>query len=65
MIKEAVKQDVVYQQTKQQVQLSNSTEKQPDYALDAARLLYYKGRLYVPDQNNIKNLIMDEYHRSH
>lgn len=28
-------------------------------------MLYYKGRLYVPNQHNIKNLIWDKYHRSH
>eukprot|EP00253_Pinus_taeda_P017455 PITA_17455 len=28
-------------------------------------MLHYEGRLYVPNQNNIKNLLMDEYHKSH
>jgi len=28
-------------------------------------MLYYKGRLYVPNQNSIQNLILDEFHRSH
>eukprot|EP00253_Pinus_taeda_P030914 PITA_30914 len=28
-------------------------------------MLYYKGRLYVPNQNSIKNLILDEFHKSH
>eukprot|EP00253_Pinus_taeda_P026205 PITA_26205 len=65
MIKKLAKQDVVYQQIKQQVELPNNKEKQPDHALDVAGMLYYKGRLYVPNQYNIKNLILDEYHWSH
>lgn len=33
--------------------------------MDNAGILYYKKRLYVPDQNNIKILILDEFHISH
>lgn len=65
MIQKVAEQDVVYQQIKQQVHLPNNKEKQSDDALDAAGKLYYKGRLYVPNQNSIRNLILDEYHRSH
>jgi len=28
-------------------------------------MLYYKKRLYVPNLNSIKNLILDEFHKSH
>lgn len=28
-------------------------------------MLYYKKRFYVPNKNNIKNLILDESHKSH
>jgi len=65
MIKKATKQDTTYRQIKQQVQYPTNKEKYPGYALDAAGMLYYKKRLYVPNQNNIKNLILDEYHKSH
>lgn len=61
MITKAAEQDVVYQQ----IQQPASKEKQPDYALDAAGMLYYKERLYVPNQNNVKTLILDEFHKSH
>jgi len=32
--------------------------------MDAAGLLKYKKRLYVPNQGNIKGLILDEFHES-
>lgn len=31
--------------------------------MDAVGLLKYKNRLYVPNQNDIKNLILDEFHK--
>ena len=65
MIIRAAGQDATYQQIKQQVQQPTRKEEQPDYVLDAVGLLYYKKRLYVPNQNNIKNLILDEYQKSH
>lgn len=33
--------------------------------MDVASMLNYKKRLYVPNQNNIKGLILDEFHKSH
>lgn len=60
MIQKAAEQDVVYQLIKQQVQLPNNNEKQPDYALDVVGNFHYKGRLYVPNQNSIKSLILDD-----
>lgn len=65
MIKKAAEQDAKYQQIKQQVQQSTSEKNQQGYEMDGAGMLYYKKRLYVPDQNSIKNLILDEFHISH
>lgn len=65
MIKREAKQDVVYQQIKQQVQKSTREKNQQGCEMDDAGMLYYKKRLYVPNQNNIKYLILDEFHISH
>eukprot|EP00253_Pinus_taeda_P011953 PITA_11953 len=65
MIKKIAEQDAMYQQIKQQVQQSVSEKNQQGYEVDDAGILYYKKRLSVPDQNNIKNLILDEFHISH
>eukprot|EP00253_Pinus_taeda_P007180 PITA_07180 len=64
MIKKATEKDITYHQIKQQVQHSTSKENQQGYAVDVVGILYYKKRLYVPNQN-IKNLILDEFHKSH
>eukprot|EP00253_Pinus_taeda_P022460 PITA_22460 len=52
-------------QIKQQLQQSTSGKSQQGYELDDAGMMYYKKRLYVPNQNSIKNLILDEFHISH
>eukprot|EP00253_Pinus_taeda_P005649 PITA_05649 len=65
MIKEISDQDAEYQQLKLQIQQSASGNSQPEYELDDAGLIYFKQRLYVPNQSRIKNLIMDEFHISH
>lgn len=33
--------------------------------MDADGMLYHKKRLYVPNKNNIKSLILDEFRRSY
>eukprot|EP00253_Pinus_taeda_P027940 PITA_27940 len=62
---QVAEQNTAYQQIKQQIQHPTSKDKQPGYALDVVGMLYYKKRMYVPNQNSIKNLISDEYHKSH
>lgn len=61
VIKRATEQDSKYQQ----VQDPTSKENQQGYSMDAASMLNNKKRLYVPNQNDIKNLISDEFHKSH
>ena len=65
MIKKATEQDTAYQQIKQRAKHSTNKENWQGYAMDVAGMLYYKKRLYVPNQNSIKNLILDEFHKSH
>eukprot|EP00253_Pinus_taeda_P023671 PITA_23671 len=65
MIKKATEQDTAYQQIKQQAQHSTNKENRQGYAMDVAGMLYYKKRLYVPNQNNVKSLILDEFHKIH
>eukprot|EP00253_Pinus_taeda_P030099 PITA_30099 len=65
MIKEIADQDTEYQQLKLQIQQSAKKDSQQEYELDDAGRIYFKKRLYVPNQNRIRNLIMDEFHISH
>eukprot|EP00253_Pinus_taeda_P021805 PITA_21805 len=64
-IKSTTNQDVEYQQLKQQVQQSVNEKLQQGYTLDSAGMLYFNKRLYVPDSDDLKNLILDEFHTSH
>lgn len=63
-IKKAVEQDQNYQQIGEQVLNQTSQEYWQGYAVDAAGMVSYKKRLYVPNQSNIKSLILDEFHKS-
>eukprot|EP00253_Pinus_taeda_P019019 PITA_19019 len=65
IIKETTDQDTEYQQLKLQIQKSAREDSQQEYELDDAGRIYFKKRLYVPNQSKIKNLIMDEFHVSH
>eukprot|EP00253_Pinus_taeda_P006262 PITA_06262 len=65
MIKEIGDQDTEYQQLKLQIQQSAKRDSQQEYELDDAGRIYFKKRLYVPNQSRIRNLIMDEFHISH
>eukprot|EP00253_Pinus_taeda_P010631 PITA_10631 len=65
IIKEIADQDTEYQQLKLQIQKYAREDSQQEYELDDAGRIYYKKRLYVPNQSKIKNLIMDEFHVSH
>eukprot|EP00253_Pinus_taeda_P032583 PITA_32583 len=65
MVKEASRQDANYQQLKLQLQQPANLTSPPDYELDDVGMIHFKQRLYVPNQDKIKNLIMDEFHVSH
>jgi len=64
MTETAADQDAEYQQIKQQLQLSGE-ENQQGYEIDEDGMLLYKKRLYVPNKDNLKNLVLDEFHISH
>eukprot|EP00253_Pinus_taeda_P006100 PITA_06100 len=65
IIKETSDQDAEYQQLRQQIQQAVKEDSQQEYTTDDAGLIYFKGRIYVPNQSRIKNLIMDEFHINH
>eukprot|EP00253_Pinus_taeda_P012179 PITA_12179 len=65
MIKEISDQDTGYQQLKQQIQQSDGKDSQQEFTIDDAGIVYFKQRIYVPNQNKIKSLIMDEFHINH
>eukprot|EP00253_Pinus_taeda_P009241 PITA_09241 len=64
MMKTAASQDVEYQRLKQQVPLS-SKESLQEYEISKDGMLLYRKRLVVPNDNNLKNLILNEFHTSH
>lgn len=64
LIKEAAEQDREYRHLGQKAQTTNNHEHQLGYEINSADMLIYNKILYVPSQNNIKNLILDEYHKS-
>eukprot|EP00253_Pinus_taeda_P020519 PITA_20519 len=64
-IKTTADQDAVYQQIKQQVQQLSGKEIQQGYELDDVEMLYFNKKLYVPNEDSLKKLILDEFHISH
>ena len=64
-IKIAVEQDAIYQHIKQQLQQQSDKELQQGYKLDDADMLCFNNKLYVPNEDSIKKLILDEFHTSH
>eukprot|EP00253_Pinus_taeda_P017334 PITA_17334 len=65
IIKEISGQDTEYQRLKQQIQQSDGKDNQQEFTTDDAGIVYFQQRIYVPNQNKIKSLIMDEFHISH
>eukprot|EP00253_Pinus_taeda_P028202 PITA_28202 len=64
MMKTAASPDVEYQRLKQQVPLS-SKESPQEYEISKDGMPLYRKRLVVPNDNNLKNLILNEFHTSH
>eukprot|EP00253_Pinus_taeda_P020294 PITA_20294 len=64
MMKTAASQDAEYQQMKQHMSLSSEGSPQ-DYEVNRDGMLLYKKRLFVPNDNSLKNLILNEFHTSH
>lgn len=57
-------QDSTYKHLWQQTKIPNSHEQQLGYEINAENLLIYRKMIYVPNQQHLKNLIFDEYHKS-
>eukprot|EP00253_Pinus_taeda_P011854 PITA_11854 len=64
-IKTAASRDSEYQHLKQQVQQVVKERLQQGYTLDSDGMLCFNKKLYVPDSNDLKRLILDEFHISH
>eukprot|EP00253_Pinus_taeda_P011330 PITA_11330 len=64
-IKTAASRDSEYQHLKQQVQQAVKERLQQGYTLDNDGMLCFNKKLYVPDSNDLKRLILDEFHISH
>lgn len=64
MIKKTANQDAEYQQMKQKIPLS-SKESQLEYKVSGDGMLLYKKGLFVPNNNSLKNLILNEFHTTH
>jgi hypothetical protein len=59
-ILEDVKSDKKYMEVKEKIQKSNSQQKVENYKLESAKILRYIGRIYVPNSQELKNLILGE-----
>eukprot|EP00253_Pinus_taeda_P018433 PITA_18433 len=64
-IKIEASRDSEYQHLKQQVQQAVKERLQQGYTLDSDGMLCFNKKLYVPDSNDLKRLILDEFHISH
>ena len=62
-IKEAPLQDPEYKKLWQQAKNPDNNKQQLGYEVNQEYLLVYRGRIYVPNQKNIKQIILDEYHK--
>eukprot|EP00253_Pinus_taeda_P006607 PITA_06607 len=63
-IEEAATQDQIYLQKRHLVQNSDAHSIQQGYTLNAAGMLCFQKKIYIPNQSSIKEKILDENHRS-
>eukprot|EP00253_Pinus_taeda_P017239 PITA_17239 len=63
-IEEAATQDQIYLQKRHLVQNSDARSIQQGYTLNAAGMLCFQKKIYIPNQSSIKEKILDENHRS-
>jgi hypothetical protein len=61
-ILEAAKSDQKYMELKEKLQQGNLQQKVEDYKLENDEILRYRGRIYVPNSRELKNLILGEMH---
>ena len=55
--------DLVYKHLWQQAKIPNSHEQQMGYEINVEKLMICRKRIYVPNQEHLKILILDEYHK--
>ena len=61
-ILEAAKLDLKYKELVAKLQQSNLQQKSEEYKLDNEEILIYRGRICVPNSQELKNLILSEMH---
>jgi hypothetical protein len=61
-ILEAAESDQKYKELKEKLQQGNLEHKVEDYKLEGDEIIRYKGRIYVPNYRELKNLILVEMH---
>jgi hypothetical protein len=62
IIIEAAKSDLQYKELVEKLQQGNLQQKIEEYELDNDEILMYRGRIYVPNSNELKNMILREMH---
>ena len=62
LIKEAAKNDEEYLKIKEQLE-TNDKGSYSAYSISSEDLLVYKNRLYIPDSEEVKRLILNELHK--
>jgi hypothetical protein len=62
IIIEAAKLDLQYKELVEKLKQSNLQQKIEEYKLDNDEILMYRGIIYVPNSNELKNLILREMH---
>jgi hypothetical protein len=59
---EAAKLDLQYKELVAKLQQGNLQQKIEEYKLDNDEIIIYRGRIYVPNSQELKNLILREIH---
>jgi hypothetical protein len=61
---EATKSDLQYKELVAKLQQGNLQQKIEEYKLDNDEILMYRGRIYVPNSQELKNMILREMHNA-
>jgi hypothetical protein len=62
IILEAAKSYQKYKEVKENFQQGNLQQKNEEYKLEKTEILMYRGRIYVPNSQELKNIILKEMH---
>ena len=63
-VKEEAQKDLEYQFLWQQMEEKRKQGSTSEYGVNQEQMLTFRGKLYVPNCVDLKELIMDEYHQS-